>query len=84
VVPAPYPAVDGFDLVFAVGTDDVVLFDDSGVPAAALRGLLRVRHDASSFREAARDVAGGRPAVVSGGELGHSSRRWATACGRAA
>jgi hypothetical protein len=75
VVPAPSAVVDGFDLVFAVRTGLVLLFDDPGIRATAWRGLLAVRHDSSSLREAARDDAGGGPAVVSGGELSHSSRR---------
>ena len=48
---------------------------EPGIAATALRGLVHVRHDASSFTEAARDDAGGGPAVVNGGELSHSSRR---------
>jgi hypothetical protein len=61
VVPAPSAVVNGFDLVFAVRTGLVLLFDDPGIRATAWRGLLAVRHDSSSLREAARDDAGGRP-----------------------
>ena len=75
LVPAPSAVVDGLDLVFAVGTGDVVLFDDPWIPAAALRGLLRVRHDASSLGEVARDDAGGRPGRRQRRRVEHSSRR---------
>src|SRR4051812_7193754 len=46
-----------------------VPFDDRGIRAAALRGLLRVSHDASCPGQAVRDDAGGGSAVVCGGRV---------------
>src|SRR4029453_16412906 len=48
VVPTPSAVTDGFDLVFPVRTGDVVLFGGPGIPALALRGLLRVKHGEAS------------------------------------
>jgi hypothetical protein len=57
-MPPPSAVVDGFELVLAVRPGDGVRFDDPGIPATVLRGLLRVSHDASYSRKAVRDDAG--------------------------
>jgi hypothetical protein len=76
VVPAPSAVVDGFDLVFAARTGDVVLFDDPGIPATACAAsCVSDMTPPRSGKPPATTRADG-PAVVSGGgELGHSSRR---------
>jgi hypothetical protein len=60
-MPPPSAVVDGFDLVLAVRPGDGVRFDDPGIPATVLRGLLLVSHDASC-----RGKPSGRRAVMAG------------------
>jgi hypothetical protein len=74
-MPPPSAVVDGVDLVLAVRPGDGVRFDDPGIPATVLRGLLRVSHDASYSRRPSATTRARWPAVVSGGESIDSSRR---------